>query len=83
MIISDLKANKMHFKTHCFVYKQSKTGLYSYILLHCIFYEVNITIWPLDRPVTAEFTKGFSHEDVTYQHTLFLNSSNNNHYFTN
>ena len=23
MIISGLEANKMHFKTHCFVYKQS------------------------------------------------------------
>ena len=24
MIISGLEANKMHFKTHCFVYKQAK-----------------------------------------------------------
>ena len=46
------------------------------------FYDVNLTISPFDRPITAEFTKGF-HEDVTYQHPLFVNNSNNNHYFTN
>ena len=35
-------------------------GLYSYIVSHYIvLYDVNITIWPLDRPITAEFTKGF------------------------
>ena len=27
MIISGLETNKMHFKTHCFVYKQSKMGV--------------------------------------------------------
>ena len=46
------------------------------------FYDVNLTISPFDRPITVEFTKGF-HEDVTYQHPLFVNNSNNNHYFTN
>ena len=30
----------------------------------------------------AEFIKGVFHEDVTYQHPLFVNNSNNNHYFT-
>ena len=36
-------------------------GHYSYIVLHCIvLYDVNITIWPLNRSITAEFTKGFS-----------------------
>ena len=33
MIISGLEANKMHFKTHCFVYKQSQKGLFCYIVL--------------------------------------------------
>ena len=33
------------------------------------FNDVNLTIWPLDRPIPAEFTfRGF-HEDVTYQYT--------------
>ena len=27
--------------------------------------------------------KGGFHEDVTYQYPLFVNNSNNNHYFTN
>ena len=61
MIIRGLEANKMHFKTHCFVYKQSKTGLFNYIALHCIeFYDVNLTISPLDWSMTAEFTNGIS-----------------------
>ena len=51
-----------------------------YIGLFC---DINLTIWPLDRPITAEFTKVYFHEDVTYQHPLFVNNSNNNHYFTN
>ena len=29
-----------------------------FITLYC-FYDVNMTISPLDRPITAEFTKGF------------------------
>ena len=33
----------------------------NYIVLHCIvFYDVNLTIYSLDRPIPAEFTKGFS-----------------------
>ena len=62
MIIKGLEANKMHFETHCFVYRQSYTGLFNYIVLYCIvfFYDVNLTISPLDRPITVEFTKGFS-----------------------
>ena len=52
---------KMQFRTHCFVYKQSKTGFFNYNVLHCIdFDDVNLTISPFDRPITAEFTKGFS-----------------------
>ena len=35
-------------------------GRFNYIVLHCIvFYDVNLTISLLDRPITAEFTKGF------------------------
>ena len=56
-------------------------GLFNYIVVHYIFYDVNLTISPLDRPITAEFTKGFSMK--TYQHPLFVNNSNNNNYFTN
>ena len=45
MIISGLEANKMHFKTHCFICKQSKTGLFNYIVLHCIvFDDVNLAL---------------------------------------
>ena len=51
----------MHFKTHCFVHKQSKMGLFNYIVLHCIaFDDINLKILPLDRPIITEFTKGFS-----------------------
>ena len=33
-------------------------GLFYYIVLHCIvFDDVNLTISPLDRPITAEFTE--------------------------
>ena len=47
---------KLHF-----IGKQSKTGLFNYIVLHCIdFDDVNLTISQLDRPTPAEFTKGFS-----------------------
>ena len=42
-----------------------------------------MTIWPLDRSVIANFTKGVFNEDVTYQHPLSVNNSNNNQYFTN
>ena len=68
-----LEANKMHFKTHCFVYKQNKTGLFNYIVLHCIdFYDVNLTISPLDRSITAEFAKGFSMKTSLIINTICL-----------
>ena len=61
MIIIGLEANKMHFKTPCFVYKQSLMGRFYYIvLLYIVCNDVKLIISPLDRPVTAEFTKGFS-----------------------
>ena len=35
-------------------------GLFNYNVLHCIvFYDINRTVSPLDRPITAKFTKGF------------------------
>ena len=59
MITSGLETNKIHFKTHFFVYKQSQIGPFYYIVLHCIgFYKVNLTISPLDRPIIAGL-KGF------------------------
>ena len=61
MIISGLKANKMHIKTHCFDCKQTYMEILDYIVLHCIdFYDVNLTISPLDRLIPGEFTKEFS-----------------------
>ena len=50
--------------------------------MYC-FYDVNPTVTPLDRSIIVEFTKGIFHEDVTCQHPLFVNNSNNKHYFTN
>ena len=60
MIISGLEANKMHLKTHCLCLQTKIKGLYSYIVSHCIvLYDVNIIIWPFDRSIIAEFTRGF------------------------
>ena len=60
MIISGLQANKMHLKT-LFCLPTKITGLPSYIVSHCfILNDVNLTISPLVRPITTEFTKGFS-----------------------
>ena len=60
MIISGLEANKMHFKTQCFVYKHS---ILAFLITLCyivlILYDVNLTISPLDIGLPAEFTKGF------------------------
>ena len=62
-------------------------GLFNYFVLHCIvFYDVNLTISPLDRLITSynsKIYKGVFHDDVTCQHPLFVNNSNINHYFTN
>ena len=70
MIISGLEANKMYFKTALFTNKAKQAF---YIVLNCIvFYDVNLTISPL------KIYKMDFHEDVTYQHSLFVNNSNNN-----
>ena len=51
---------------------KAKQSLFYYIVLHCIvFYDVNLTISPLDWPITAGFQQVF-HEDVTYP--LFVNN---------
>ena len=58
MIISGFVANKMHFRS-TFCLQRKLNGPFQ---LHCVtlyFYDVNITISPLDRPITAKFTKGF------------------------
>ena len=68
--------------TALFRFKAKRAFLITLCYILMFFYDVNLTISPFDRPITAEFTKGF-HEDVTYQHPLFVNNSNNNHYFTN
>ena len=58
MIISGLEANKMHFNTQKYTRKLNGPFQLHCVRLYC-FYDVNLTIWPLDRPITAEFTKGF------------------------
>ena len=83
MIISGLEANKIKcILRPTSLFTSKATGLFNYTVLNCIdIYDVNLTISPLYRPITAEFTnRGFS---VTYQHYLFINISNKNHYFTN
>ena len=51
-------------------------------MVQCIvFYDANLTISPLDR-ITAEFTKGFSMITSLINIPVFVNNSNNNHYFT-
>ena len=39
--------------------KLNRPFLLHFVTLHC-FYDINLTISPLYRPVTAQFTKGFS-----------------------
>ena len=58
MIIRGLKANKMQFKTYCFVYKAKRAFLITLCNIVLFFHDVNIKISPLDRPIIAEFTKG-------------------------
>ena len=47
------------------------------------FYQVNLTISRTGLAYNSRNYKGILHEDVTYQHPLFVNNPNNNHYFTN
>ena len=61
--------------------KQAFLNTLIYIVL--FFYDVNLTISLLDRPITAEINKGVFDEYVNYQHSLFVNNLKNNHYVTN
>ena len=54
MIIIGLEANKMILKSNALFANTVHGPLYSYTVLYCI------TIWPLDRFIIAECTKGFS-----------------------
>ena len=54
-----LEANKIHFVTHCFVSK-AKWAFLITLCYNVLFYDVNLTISPLDRAIIAKFTKGFS-----------------------
>ena len=87
MIISGLEAIEMDLKTHCLVYKQSKTGFFNYIVLHFIDRRKshNLAIgWDYTKwyvlCLYSKISEGVFHEDVTYQHSLFINNWNNNHY---
>ena len=53
-------------------------------MLNCIvLYDVNITNLAIGEDYNRRMYKGVFHDDVTFQHPLFVNNSNNNHYFTN
>ena len=56
-------------------------GLFIYNVLHCIFNDINLRISPLDRPRTAEYTKGFPMKMSLIN--MDVNNSNNNDFFTN
>ena len=43
------------------------------------FYDLNLTISPLDRSINGRIYKGDFHGNVTYQYSLLANNSNNNH----
>ena len=47
--------------------KQAFLITFCYIVL---FYDVNLTISPLDRPIKAEFTKGFKDQLICLQTKL-------------
>ena len=78
MIISGQEAKKCILKPTALFTNKAKRAM-CYIVF---FYDVNLTISPLDRPIVlSSIYKGVFHEDVTYQHSLFVNNSNNHHYF--
>ena len=62
--------------------------LWEFLVTFCytvlFFMIVNIKIWPLDRPIVAEFAKEFSMKtSLIKMHPLFVSKSHNNDYFTN
>ena len=61
MIISGLEANKCILRpTALFTNKAKQAFLITLCYIVTLFYEVNPTLWPFERPITASFTKGFS-----------------------
>ena len=75
------EAKKCILKPTALYTNKAKRGilLLDCVTLHCFFY-LNLTISPLDKAYNSLIYKGVFHEDVTYQHPLFVNSSNNNEY---
>ena len=94
MIISGLEANKcICLPSALFTKLNGPYICFNNIVLHCIvFHDVNLSISPRDRPMLAEFTKGFSIKTspiniLCYMITIIIlqivNNSNNNHNITN
>ena len=55
-----LGSQQKAFKDPLLCLQTQKTSLYSYIVLYCIIlYDVNITVWPLDRPIITDIERGF------------------------
>ena len=53
MIISGLEANKMHLKLTALFINKAKWAFLVTLCYIVFFYDVNLTISPLDRPITA------------------------------
>ena len=68
--------------TALFTNKAKQAFFINCVIMYC-FYDVKLTTSPLDRPITAEFTKGFSCYHVTLNILCLCNDSNNNHYVKN
>ena len=91
--LGSLKDNKMHFKTHCFVYKQDKRVFFitcCYILLIFItlgilklYKEHKLKYNSLAIGYNRGVYKGVFNEDIAYQNPLFVNNLNKNHCFIN
>ena len=68
MITSGLEANKMCLRPTALLTNKAK---WAFLVTFCYtalsFYDVNMTILPLDKDILAEFTKMFSMK-ITYQH---------------
>ena len=67
MIISGLEANKYVLRPTALFTNKAK---WAFLITCTLCYNVL-------------FSKAVFHDDVTYQHPLFVNNSNNNHYLTN
>ena len=68
MIISGFEATECILRlTALFTNKSKQAFLITMYYIVLFFYDVNLTISKLDRPITAEFTKGISMKTFTYQ----------------